>query len=54
VGEYEEEEGECGPEPADFYEIEVKDVLFAREIGGCDVWRKGLLARRVEGVINLR
>ena len=32
MGEDEEEEGECGPEPADFDEIEVEDVLFVREI----------------------
>jgi len=43
MSENEEEEGECGPEPADFDEIEVEDVLFAREIRGCDVWWEGLV-----------
>ena len=53
MGEDEEEEGERGPEPADFYEVEVEDVLFAREVGGREVWWKGLLAWGVEGVVDV-
>lgn len=45
MGEDEEEESERDPEPTDFDEIEVEDVLFVREIGGCDVWWEGLLTR---------
>ena len=49
----EEEEGECGPKPAYFNEVEVEDVLFACKVGGCDVWWEGLLTRRVVGVIDM-
>lgn len=54
VGEDEEEEGETGPEPADFDEVEVEDVLFVCEIRRRDVWWEGLLTRRVEGVVDVR
>lgn len=54
MGEDEEKKGEGCPEPTDFNEIEIEDVLFAREIRRCDVWWEGLMTRRVEGVINGR
>lgn len=52
VRENEEQQREGCPEPAYFDEVDVEDVAFLGEIGGCGVGREGLVRGGVEAVVD--